>query len=67
MSYLVNTEIATFAQKYNIPVEQAYTLPAIFDKVASVANQPVRVIIRHATYNNPSLADYIKELAAKIA
>lgn len=64
---LVQHEILIFAQRRNVPAEHVYTLPTIFDKVAGVAQQPVRSIINQATYTNDGLADYIKEVAAQVA
>lgn len=60
-------EIVTFAMSQGIGLELVYTLPAIFDKVAQIAGQPVRAIISQATYTNQPLADYIKELAIEVA
>jgi hypothetical protein len=61
------TEIGIFAERHNVPVEMAYTLPAIFDKIAEATGRPVRAIISQATYTNVGLADYIKELAEQVS
>lgn len=64
---LVTSEIAIFAERYSVPVEQAYTLPAIFNKMAEIGKQPVRSVVNQAIYRNPELAEYVKELSAKVA
>lgn len=67
MTALVLAEIGIFAERHGVAVEQAHTLPAIFDKIAEVAGKPVRVIISQATYSNVELASYVKELAEQVS
>lgn len=67
MTALTVREIAIFANRHSVPTAHVYTLPVIFEKIATVANQPIRAIIRKATYSDMELAAYIKELAAEVA
>ena len=67
LSPLAVNELSIFAERHGVPTSQAHTLPVIFESIATIANKPVRAIIAQATYTNNSLADYIKELAAKVA
>jgi hypothetical protein len=64
---LTISEIATFASRFGIAPSAAYTLPALFEKVAEMAGQPVRAIISQATYTNGPLGDYIAETAHEVA
>lgn len=67
MTDLILSEIAIFAERQSVSPSVAYTLPTVFDKIAEIAGQPVRAIIAQATYSNQPLADYIKEVAEKVA
>jgi hypothetical protein len=64
---LTISEIATFASRRGIAPSVAYTLPAIFEKVAEMAGQPVRAIISQATFSNKALGDYITKTANTVA
>lgn len=64
---LIHSEIADFAIRFNISPSVAYTLPAVFDKIAEAAGQPVRAIIAQATYTNPALGEYIRQVAHEVA
>jgi hypothetical protein len=60
---MIASEIATFAARFSISPTVAYTLPAIFEKVAYVAGKSVRQTVADATYHNNDLGHYISDVA----
>lgn len=66
LSDLERHEIAKFAEIHSFSFKEAMVLPGIFEKVAGVANKPLRVVINWAIYSNPELAQYIVKLAKEV-
>ena len=64
---MLTSEIATFAARYSISPNIAYTLPAIFDKVAAISGKSVRQTVADATYHNAELGDYIAKIAREVS
>jgi hypothetical protein len=67
MSALLLNQIATFASRYQVPVEHAHVLPALFDNVAKGANMTPSSLVNQATWSNEPLALYLVEVAAQVA
>lgn len=60
-------EYAIFAARFSVPVDAAYTLPAVFERCAQIAAMPLRSFVTMATYSNNPLGEYIKTVAIKLA
>jgi hypothetical protein len=60
------SEIAVFADRYNIPVSAAYVLPALFERTAQMANMAVSAMVSRATYD-AALGGYLAGCALNVA
>ena len=60
-------ELAIFASRFNISVEDAYVLPALFERSAEMVKMPLRSFIAEATFRNNSLGEYLATAARKVA
>ena len=60
-------ELAIFAARFNVSVEDAYVLPALFERSAEMAKMPLRAFIAEATYRNNPLGEYLANAARKVA
>lgn len=60
-------EFATFAARFNVAVEDAYVLPALFENAAEKANVPLRGLLAEATYRNNPLGEYMAKVAKTVA
>ncbi len=61
------SEIAVFASRFGISAQEAYVLPAVFERTAQVAKMPVRAFIAEATFRNHKLGEYLANVARKVA
>lgn len=60
-------EYVSFASRFGISVEDAYVLPALFERSAQMAGMPVRALLSQATYTNQPLGEYLANAARKVA
>ena len=60
-------ELAIFASRFNVSVEDAYVLPALFERSAEMAKMPLRSFIAEATFRNNPLGEYLANAARKVA
>lgn len=60
-------EYVSFASRFGISVEDAYVLPALFERSAQMAGLPVRSLLSQATYSNHALGEYLANAARKVA
>lgn len=60
-------ELAIFASRFNVSVEDAYVLPALFERSAEMAKIPLRAFIAEATFRNNPLGEYLANAARKVA
>lgn len=60
-------EYVSFASRFGISVEDAYVLPALFERSAQMAGMPVRSLLSQATYSNCALGEYLANAARKVA
>lgn len=60
-------ELAIFASRFNVSVEDAYVLPALFERCAQMAKMPLRAFIAEATFRNNPLGEYLANAARKVA
>jgi hypothetical protein len=60
-------ELAIFASRFNVSVNDAYVLPALFERTAQHAHMNLRGFIAEATYRNNALGEYLAKCAAKVA
>lgn len=60
-------ELAIFAARFNVSVEDAFVLPALFERSAEMAKMPLRAFIAEATYRNNPLGEYLANAARKVA
>lgn len=63
----MTVEFAAFAARFNVSVEDAYVLPALFERSAEMAKMPVRALLSQATYSNNALGEYLANAARKVA
>ena len=57
---------AVFASRYNIAIEDAYVLPALFERSAQMAGMPASALLSRATFD-PALGEYLAGCARKVA
>lgn len=60
-------ELAIFASRFNVSVEDAYVLPALFERAAEMVQMPLRSFIAEATFHNNQLGEYLANAARKVA
>jgi len=60
-------EYVSFASRFGISVQDAYVLPALFERSAQMAGMPVRSLLSQATYSNRELGEYLAKAARKVA
>lgn len=60
-------ELAIFASRFNVSVEDAYVLPALFERAAEMAQMPLRSFIAEATFRNNPLGECLANAARKVA
>lgn len=60
-------ELAIFASRFNVSSEDAYVLPALFERAAEMAKMPLRAFIAEATFRNNPLGEYLANAARKVA
>lgn len=58
--------LATFALRYNIPVADAYVLPALFERTAMLTGREASDLLGQAIHN-PALGGYLADCARKVA
>ena len=63
----MTAELAAFAARQGISHQDAYVLPAIFERSAQMTGMPVRALLSQATYSNPALGEYLANAARKVA
>ena len=61
------SELAVFAARFNVPVAEAYVLPAVFERVAMSVGMAKGALVAEATYMNPPLGEYLAKVARKVA
>lgn len=60
-------EYVSFASRFGIPNQDAYVLPALFERTAQMVNLPVRALLSQATYSNQALGEYLANACRKVA
>lgn len=60
-------DIATFAARFNVSVQDAYVLPALFERSAQKVGMQPRALVTEATFRNPALGQYLADAARKVA
>jgi hypothetical protein len=60
-------DIATFAARFNVSVQDAYVLPAVFERSAQLVGMQPRALVAEATFRNPVLGEYLANAARKVA
>lgn len=60
-------ELATFAARFSITAEDAYVLPALFERTAQMVGRQPRRLLSEATYTNQPLGEYLANAARKVA
>lgn len=67
LSALNALEYVAFADRFGIPRDDVYVLPALFENAAQKASMPVRALLSQATYSNQKLGEYLASLAQTVA
>jgi len=61
------SDLSIFAAQFNVSVEDAYVLPAVFERSAQSVGLPPRALVAEATYRNRALGEYLADVARKVA
>lgn len=64
---MLNSDLVSFASRFNIAPADAYVLPALFERTAQMVNMPERALIAEATFRNVALGEYLANAARKVA
>jgi hypothetical protein len=64
--FKTNHAFVTLALTFNVRVEDAYVLPALFERSAELTGRRATDLIEE-TQRNPALGRYMAEAAAKVA
>lgn len=57
----------TFAEKFNVAVEDAYVIPATFERAAEKMNMALGKFLAEATYLNMPLGEYMAGVCKTVA
>ena len=60
-------ELAIFAARFGIVPQDAYVLPALFERAAQKVGMKPRVLLAEATYRNHKVGEYLAGLARQVA
>jgi hypothetical protein len=60
-------DLATFAARFNVSVQDAYVLPALFERSAQKVGMAPRALVAEATFRNQALGEYLAAAARKVA
>lgn len=60
-------EMAIFASRFGVNPKEAVSLPAIFERVAKVAETSVRAAVNMATYTNNELGELVAKTAKEVS
>lgn len=61
------SDFIAFAGRFSIKVEEAYVLPALFERAAQLVGMSPAALLAQATYSNQALGDYLADAARKVA
>lgn len=60
-------DLASFAARFNVSPQDAYVLPALFERSAQKVGMVPRALVAEATFRNNALGEYLANAARKVA
>lgn len=60
-------DLAAFAARFNVSAQDAYVLPALFERSAAKVGMAPRVLVAEATFRNRPLGEYLANAARQVA